>query len=89
MSLGVIQVQVLIGYTMIVEVIFNWPGLGTEIVNSILQRDYAVAEVLSLMLAGVVVFVQRDRRHRSSGNRPTRPNRGRVVLDEETDGNQH
>jgi peptide/nickel transport system permease protein len=54
-SLGVLQVQVVVGYSMIVEVIFGWPGLGTEIVNSILQRDYAVAEVLALMLAGIVV----------------------------------
>jgi peptide/nickel transport system permease protein len=54
-SLGVLQVQVVVGYSMIVEVIFNWPGLGTEIVNSILQRDYAVAEILALMLAGIVV----------------------------------
>jgi peptide/nickel transport system permease protein len=55
-SLGVLQVQVVVGYSMIVEVIFGWPGLGTEIVNSILQRDYAVAEVLALMLAGIVVI---------------------------------
>jgi ABC-type dipeptide/oligopeptide/nickel transport system permease component len=54
-SLGVLQVQVVVGYSMIVEVIFGWPGLGTEIVNSILQRDYAVAEILALMLAGIVV----------------------------------
>jgi peptide/nickel transport system permease protein len=54
-SLGVLQVQVVVGYSMIVEVIFGWPGLGTEIVNSVLQRDYAVAEVLALMLAGIVV----------------------------------
>jgi len=54
-SLGVLQVQVVVGYSMIVEVIFGWPGLGTEIVNSVLQRDYGVAEVLALMLAGIVV----------------------------------
>ncbi len=54
-SLGILQVQVVVGYSMIVEVIFGWPGLGTQIVNSILQRDYAVAEVLALMLAGIVV----------------------------------
>ena len=55
-SLGVLQIQVVVGYSMIVEVIFNWPGLGTEIVNSALNRDYAVAEVLALMLAAIVMI---------------------------------
>jgi peptide/nickel transport system permease protein len=55
-SLGILQVQVVVGYSMIVEVIFNWPGLGTEIVNSVLQRDYAVAEVLALFLASIVII---------------------------------
>ena len=55
-SLGVLQIQVVVGYSMIVEVIFNWPGLGTEIVNSVLQRDYGVAQVLALMLAAIVII---------------------------------
>ncbi len=41
---------------MLVEVIFRWPGLGTQLVNAVLDRDYAVAEVLSLLLAAAVVL---------------------------------
>ena len=55
-SLGTIQVRNLLGYTVLVEVIFRWPGLGTQLVNAVLDRDYAVAEVLSLLLAAAVVL---------------------------------
>lgn len=54
-SLGAVQVRTLLGYSLIVEVIFRWPGLGYQLVQSILQRDYAVAQALSMMLAAVVV----------------------------------
>jgi peptide/nickel transport system permease protein len=55
-SLGAVQIRTLLGYTLIVEVIFRWPGLGTQLVNSILQRDYAVAQILAILLAVVVVI---------------------------------
>ena len=54
-SLGSIQIRTLLGYTLIVEVIFRWPGLGTQLVNSILDRDYPVAQALALLLAAVVI----------------------------------
>ena len=54
-SLGSIQVRTLLGYALIVEVIFRWPGLGTQLVNSIMQRDYPVAQALALLLAAVVI----------------------------------
>ena len=54
-SLGAVQVRTLLGYALIVEVIFRWPGLGYQLVQSILQRDYAVAQALSMMLAAVVI----------------------------------
>lgn len=45
----------LLAYTMIVEVIFRWPGLGYQLVQSILQRDYTLAQVLALMLTVLVI----------------------------------
>lgn len=54
-SLGGVQVRSLLGYTLIVEVIFRWPGLGSELVASVLNRDYPVAQSLTLLLAAVVV----------------------------------
>lgn len=45
----------LLAYTMIVEVVFRWPGLGYQLVQSILQRDYTLAQVLALMLTVLVI----------------------------------
>lgn len=55
-SLGAVQVRTLLGYTLIVEVIFRWPGMGSQLVESILRRDYPVASALALLLALVVVL---------------------------------
>lgn len=55
-SLGAVQIRTLLGYTLIVEVIFRWPGLGSQLVQSILKRDYPVASALALLLAVVVVI---------------------------------
>ena len=65
-SLGGVQVRSLLGYTLIVEVIFRWPGLGSELVGSVLNRDYPVAQSLTLLLAAVVVVssVMADLLHR-------------------------
>jgi peptide/nickel transport system permease protein len=32
-SLGAVQIRTLLGYTLIVEVIFRWPGLGSQLVR--------------------------------------------------------
>jgi peptide/nickel transport system permease protein len=55
-SFAAVQVRNLVGYTLIVEVIFRWPGLGKQLVDSILARDYQVAQGLTILLALVVVL---------------------------------
>jgi ABC-type dipeptide/oligopeptide/nickel transport system permease component len=55
-SLGILQIRNLLAYTLLIEVIFTWPGLGTQLVNSVLQRDYNVTLVLTLLLASVIVL---------------------------------
>lgn len=54
-ALAGIMLRTLLGYTLIVEVIFRWPGLGQTLVNAVLQRDYSVAQVLALLLTFVVI----------------------------------
>jgi ABC-type dipeptide/oligopeptide/nickel transport system permease component len=54
-SLAAVQIRTLVGYTLIVETIFRWPGLGKRLVDSILTRDYQVAQGLTILLAAVVV----------------------------------
>jgi peptide/nickel transport system permease protein len=51
---GVLIAQ-LIGGSVIVEVVFSWPGLGTLLINSVLQRDYPVVQAVVLLLA--VIFL--------------------------------
>jgi ABC-type dipeptide/oligopeptide/nickel transport system permease component len=55
-ALAGITARNLFAYTMIVEVIFRWPGLGYQLVNAIEQRDYTLAQVLALMLTALVIL---------------------------------
>jgi peptide/nickel transport system permease protein len=56
-ALAGIMMRTLLGYTLIVETIFRWPGLGYQLVNSILKRDYTVAQTLAILLtAAVIIF---------------------------------
>ena len=54
-SLAGLRLGWLIGYTLIVETIFQWPGVGYLLVDSVVRRDYPVAQFFSLLLVFVVV----------------------------------
>lgn len=51
----------LIGGLVVVELVFNWPGMGTLSVEAISQRDYpllqATVTILAIMIVGVNLFV--------------------------------
>jgi peptide/nickel transport system permease protein len=47
----------LIGGTVLVENVFAWPGLGTIIVQSIGQQDYALAQAIIILLGGAVLLI--------------------------------
>lgn len=56
-ALAGVMLRTLLGYTLIVETIFRWPGLGYQLVNAVLKRDYPVAQTLALLLTlAVIVF---------------------------------
>lgn len=55
-SLAGLRFGWLIGYTLIVETVFRWPGLGFLLVDSVLRRDYPVAQALSLLLTLTVLL---------------------------------
>ena len=55
-SLSGLRLGWLVGYSLIVETIFSWPGVGFLLVDAILRRDYPVAQFFSLLLVAVVVF---------------------------------
>ncbi len=55
-SLAGLRIGQIIGYALVVEVIFGWPGLGQVLVNAVLRRDYPVAQFFSLVLITIVVL---------------------------------
>jgi ABC-type dipeptide/oligopeptide/nickel transport system permease component len=54
-SLAGLRLGWLIGYALIVETIFRWPGVGYLLVDSVLRRDYPVAQFFSLLLVFMVL----------------------------------
>lgn len=55
-SLSGLRIGQIVGYTFIVEVIFHWPGVGFLLVDSVLRRDYPVAQFFALLLVVFVIF---------------------------------
>jgi ABC-type dipeptide/oligopeptide/nickel transport system permease component len=55
-ALAGVMMRGLLAYTMIIEVIFRWPGLGYQLVQSIQTRDYTLAQVLALLLTACVIL---------------------------------
>lgn len=53
---GLILAQ-LLGGSVLIEKVFNWPGLGTLVVDAILRQDYAIVQAFILLSALVYVAV--------------------------------
>jgi peptide/nickel transport system permease protein len=56
LTLGGLLLTSLVAGTVLVENVFAWPGLGSSIVQSILQRDYPLVQGIVLVY-GVMVLV--------------------------------
>jgi peptide/nickel transport system permease protein len=52
-----IQMGALLGGTVIVEFIFNWPGLSTLLITSIQRRDYPVVQGIVLVIATLFILI--------------------------------
>ncbi len=52
-----LQFNVLMTNIIIIEVIFNWPGMGSWLVKSIYERDYPVIQGGVLVLATLILLV--------------------------------
>jgi ABC-type dipeptide/oligopeptide/nickel transport system permease component len=55
-ALAGVLMRSLLGYTLIVETIFRWPGLGYQLVNAVFKRDYTVAQTLAILLTAAVIL---------------------------------
>ena len=56
-SLVALQVPILVGGSVIIENIFNLPGLGRLLVDALTIRDYPIVSGVNLVFATVVVAV--------------------------------
>jgi peptide/nickel transport system permease protein len=52
-----VQIGSSLGGTVLVETIFNWPGLSTYLITGINQRDYPVVQAVVLVIATLFVLL--------------------------------
>lgn len=52
-----VQLSAIIGGSVVVETVFAWPGIGTLIVNSAMQRDFPVVVFGVLLISISVTFI--------------------------------
>jgi peptide/nickel transport system permease protein len=52
-----INFGVLVGGTVVLETVFNWPGLGRLIVQAVTQRDYPVVQAGVIVIAGFFILI--------------------------------
>jgi peptide/nickel transport system permease protein len=52
-----INLGVLVGGTVVLEMVFNWPGLGRLIIQAVTQRDYPVVQAGVVLIAVVFVVI--------------------------------
>lgn len=52
-----IQLGALLGGVMVIELIFDYPGLGRLTINAVLQRDFPIIQGVAIFIAGLFVFI--------------------------------
>jgi peptide/nickel transport system permease protein len=57
LTLGGLLLGSLVAGSVLVEYVFNWPGLGMKVVESITQKDYPVAQGVILVYGVIVLLV--------------------------------
>jgi peptide/nickel transport system permease protein len=56
-SITTVELNTLIGGTVLVETIFGWPGISSLLMNAVGQRDYPVIQAVVLATATIVIVV--------------------------------
>ena len=57
LTIGGLLLGGLVGGTVLVENVFAWPGLGTTVVDSVVQQDFALAQAVILLLGAAVLVI--------------------------------
>ena len=55
-QIGIVIVDIIAG-SMVIETIFSWPGIGSTLVNSVLDRDFPVIQFTIILLSFVIIFI--------------------------------
>ena len=50
-------IRALAGYTLVVEAVFDWPGLGDLAILAIKQRDFFLIQTIVFVVAVMVVII--------------------------------
>lgn len=56
LTIGALNFIILLNGTVIVEMVFNWPGVGRLVVEAIFARDYPVVQMCVLIASSLFVF---------------------------------
>jgi peptide/nickel transport system permease protein len=56
LTIGALNFIILLNGTVIVELVFNWPGVGRLVVDSIFARDFPVVQMCVLIATSLFVF---------------------------------
>jgi peptide/nickel transport system permease protein len=57
LTLSGLQLVLMINVAVVVEVIFQWPGVGSLMIEGLLGRDFPVVQGSVLMAGAMIVFV--------------------------------
>jgi len=52
-----IQLGTLLGGVLVIEFIFDYPGLGRLTINAVLQRDFPLIQGIAIFISGLFVFI--------------------------------
>lgn len=52
-----LEVGTLIGSTVLIERVFNWPGLGSLLVDAVLQRDYPIVQGVVIVVSVLFIVI--------------------------------
>ena len=52
-----IVVGMTLGGSLVIETVFSWPGMGREMVDSVMHNDYPVAQAVFFLMGSVVIFM--------------------------------
>jgi peptide/nickel transport system permease protein len=56
MVLLAFRLPLLVGGSILVETVFQWPGIGTTIIAAVTASDYPVIMVVSMIIAMVILI---------------------------------